>query len=133
MYAEGILEEASFLLAEYLASTPVHSSVGFPELIVPVVAALRRNVKTAQKGKGKGKEVGIVKALVERVEESAKWVEERRRAVQFAPGKLQEVRKWEDEVVVPDTPLGKYVRVLRKAREKRRKLMEKVSVSAGVV
>ncbi|KAI0337672.1 Noc2-domain-containing protein [Trametopsis cervina] len=131
VYAEGIMEESSFLLAEYLAGTPVHNSVGYPELVVPVVAALRRGVKAASKGKGKGKEVSIVKALIERIEDSAKWVEEHRRGVSFAPGKLQQVQKWEQEVNVQETPLGKYVRVLRKARDKRRKLVDKAREGEG--
>jgi nucleolar complex protein 2 len=127
VYTDGLLEEGSYLFAEYLASAPLHTSIGFPEIVVPIVATLRRSIKTASKSKGKGKEVGIAKTLLERIEESAKWVEERRRGVSFAPGKLGEVQKWENNVNVQDTPLGKYVRVLRKAREKRRKLVEKVS------
>lgn len=106
----------------------MHASVGFPEIVVPIVTALRRNVKTAQKGKGKGKEVGLVKTLVERIEESVKWVESRRRGVTFAPGKLQVVQTWENDLNVQESPLGKYVRVLRKTRDKRRQLVEKVSV-----
>lgn len=129
MYADNVLEESTFLLAEYLASPPVQASIAFPELVVPIIAALRRSVKAASKGKGKGKEVGTIKTLIERVEESAKWVDEQRRGVSFAPGKLQEVQRWEREVNVQETPLGKYVRVLRKAREKRRKLVEKVSLA----
>ncbi|KAI0695318.1 Noc2-domain-containing protein [Cytidiella melzeri] len=125
IYGSGILEESSFLLAEYLASPPVHTGIAFPEIIVPVVSALRRSVKAGSKQKGKGKEVGTARALIEHIEESANWVEERRRGVSFSPGKLQEVQKWEREINLQETPLGKYVRVLRKAREKRRKLVEK--------
>ncbi|PSS34248.1 hypothetical protein PHLCEN_2v1714 [Hermanssonia centrifuga] len=125
VYAEGLVEEASFLLAEYLASAPVHASVGFPEIVVPILGTVRRATKAAQKGRGKGKEVGVVKALVERVEESAKWVEEKRRGVSFGPEKMSEVERWESGVKIEETPLGKYVRVLRKTREKRRKLVEK--------
>ncbi len=134
VYAEGLVEEASFLLAEYLASAPVHASVGFPEIVVPILGTVRRATKAAQKGRGKGKEVGVVKALVERVEESAKWVEEKRRGVSFGPEKMSEVERWESGVKIEETPLGKYVRVLRKTREKRRKLVEKVRyhLSIGV-
>lgn len=129
VYAEGVVEEASFILGEYLASTPVHASVAFPEVTVPIVGTMRHAVKASQKGKGRGKEAVTVKALVERIEESAKWVEEKRRGVSFTPGKLGDVERWESGVKVEETPLGKYVRVQRKAREKRRKLMEKVRVN----
>lgn len=133
VYAEGVVEEAAFLLAEYLASPPVHASVAFPEVTVPIVGAMRHAVKASQKGKnkGKGKEAAVVKTLIERVEESAKWVEDKRRSVSFAPGKLGEVERWESSVKVEETPLGKFVRVQRKAREKRRRLMEKVRPTPG--
>ncbi|GJE99145.1 Noc2 domain-containing protein [Phanerochaete sordida] len=139
VYGEGVVDEACFVLAEYLASAPVHASVAFPEITVPILAALRHAVKAAHKpakgakGKGRGKEAGTVKTLVDRVEESARWVEERRRGVAFAPGKLDEVHRWESSVKVEETPLGKFVRVQRKAREKRRKLMEKARDGEGEV
>ena len=95
---------------------------------------LRKAVKASREGKeGKwrAKEAGMVKALVERVEESAKWVEEKRKGVGFGPGRLGEVEKWEEGMrgrVEEESPLGKYVKVLRKTREKRKKLLEKVCV-----
>lgn len=67
--------------------------------------------------------------MLERIEESARWVEQRRKGVSFTPGKLGAVEDWEREVKykVEDSPLGRYVKVQRKTREKRRKLVEKVS------
>ena len=99
-----------------------------------MVMMLRKAVKASREGKeGKwrAKEAGMVKALVERVEESAKWVEEKRKGVGFGPGRLGEVEKWEEGIrgrVEEEGPLGKYVKVLRKTREKRKKLLEKVCV-----
>ncbi|TBU45669.1 Noc2-domain-containing protein [Dichomitus squalens] len=130
VYNEGLAEESAFLLAEYLASPPVHGSIGFPEVTIPIVLLLRKSIKGSKNALGKGsksKEAGLAKTLVERVEESAKWIEQRRKGVLFAPGKLGEVERWEDDLrgKVDDTPLGRYVKVQRKAREKRRKLVEK--------
>jgi hypothetical protein len=68
-----------------------------------------------------------VKTLVERIEESARWISQRRAGVTFAPGKTEAVGDWEADLELDDAPLIKYVRVLRKAREKQRKLVEKVS------
>ncbi|KAI0077656.1 Noc2-domain-containing protein [Panus rudis PR-1116 ss-1] len=135
VYNEGLAEEATFVLAEYLSSQPLHASIAFPEIVVPIVMFLRKALKASKdkvhssKG-GKGglmhaKEAGMVKALVERIEESAKWMEDKRKNVGFAPGKMGEVEKWEKNVKVEDTPLGKYVKVQKKAREKRKKLVEK--------
>ncbi|PIL25885.1 hypothetical protein GSI_11638 [Ganoderma sinense ZZ0214-1] len=138
VYNEGLAEESVFLLAEYLATPPVHGSIGFPEVTVPIVLLLRKAVKGAKPAQGKGgrsKEAGLTKALVERVEESAQWAEQRRKGVLFAPGKLGEVERWEEHLggKLDDTPLGRYVKVQRKAREKRRKLVEKARQGEGEV
>ncbi|PCH43014.1 Noc2-domain-containing protein [Wolfiporia cocos MD-104 SS10] len=125
VYNEGLAEEAIYLLAEYLASAPVQGSVAFPEIVVPIVMMLKKGVKTARSTPWKAKEAGLAKGLTERVEESAKWVEQKRKGITFAPGRLTEVEAWESGVKVDETPLGKYVRVQRKTREKRQKLVEK--------
>ncbi|KAF8182875.1 Noc2p family-domain-containing protein [Pholiota molesta] len=108
--SEGLTEETVYLLAEWLSSAPVHGSIAFPEIVT-----------------GSSKESGLVKVFLERVEESAKWMEQRRKAVQFAPSKIQSVQDWEGDLKahLPESPLGKYMKVQRKTREKRRKLVEK--------
>ncbi|EMD35018.1 hypothetical protein CERSUDRAFT_54194 [Gelatoporia subvermispora B] len=125
VYNEGLAEEAAFLLAEYLASPPVHGSIAFPEIVVPLAMMLRKAIKSAKSSPWKAKEAGLAKALVERVEESARWVEQKRKGVSFAPGRFGEVEAWESDVKVDESPLGKFVKVQRKTREKRRKLVEK--------
>ncbi|KAG8215220.1 Noc2p family-domain-containing protein [Butyriboletus roseoflavus] len=129
VYMEGLVDEATFTLAEWLISAPVHGSIAFPEITVPIVVSLRKTIKGA-KSKSKGgtqKEVGVVKGLVERVEESAKWMEERRKGVSFGPGKLADVEMWEADLRVEDAPLAKYVKVQRKARTKRKNLIDKAA------
>jgi len=132
VYAEGLVEETAYLLAEWLASKPVQGSVAFPELVVPLVVVLRKAIKAAkswgssgQKASSSGKDVGVVKGLVERIEESGKWVEQKRKGAMFSPGMLAEVVEWQSMVKVEESPLGKYIKVQRKAREKRRLLVEK--------
>ncbi|KAK7055141.1 Noc2-domain-containing protein [Favolaschia claudopus] len=109
IYSEGLIEEAVYLLAEWLASPAVHGSVAFPEIVVPIVVMLRKGVKAAKTGGGSGaaKDLGLVKGLLERIEESAK--------------------EWETALVakVEESPLAKYVKVQRKTRERRRKLVDK--------
>ncbi|KAI0060116.1 Noc2-domain-containing protein [Artomyces pyxidatus] len=133
VYSEGIADETAFLLAEWLATPAVHGSIAFPELVVPITVVLRKALKVARtKGYG-GKEAGTIKVVVERIEESAKWVEQKRRGVAFAPGQMGEVDAWEAALSVEETPVGKYVRVQRKAREKQRKLVEKARHGEGEV
>jgi nucleolar complex protein 2 len=129
VYLEGVLDESAFVLAEWLTTRAVHGSIAFPELVVPLVSILRKALKGAKASKGSGKEAATARALLERVEESALWVDMRRRGVPFAPGQMDDVRRWERELkdkIENDSPLGKYLRVQRKTREKRRKLVEKV-------
>ncbi|KAF8272699.1 Noc2p family-domain-containing protein [Lactarius quietus] len=122
VYAETLTQEAVFLIAEWLSVRVVHGSIAFPELVVPIVASLRRSLKA---GHGGPKVSATTKALVERIEESARWVSERRAGVTFVPGETAAVDLWEAGLQLDDAPLVKYVRVLRKSRERQRKLIEK--------
>ncbi|KAF8556773.1 Noc2-domain-containing protein [Imleria badia] len=127
VYMEGLVDETTFTLAEWLISAPVHGSIAFPEITVPIVVSLRKTLKTAKstsKG-GAHKQVEVVKALVERIEESAKWMEEKRKGVRFGPGTLSDVETWEANLRIEDSPLAKYVKVQRKARVKRKTLVDK--------
>ncbi|KAI0255426.1 Noc2-domain-containing protein [Lactifluus subvellereus] len=122
VYAENLAQEAAFLTAEWLSVRVVHASIAFPDLVVPIVASLRRALKTAHGGP---KVTATTKALVERIEESARWVAQRRTGVTFAPRDTAAVGLWEADLQLDDAPLIKYARVLRKTREKQRKLVEK--------
>ena len=125
--SEGIIEETAYLLAEWLASASVHGSIAFPEITVPIVVLIRKSLKNAKAGSGKDQ--SLVKVLLERIDESARWMEQRRKNVQFSPGKIDDVQEWEKtmKTKLDDTPLGKYLKIQNKARDKRRQLIEKVS------
>ena len=130
IYVETLVEETCYLLAEWGAVS--QSSVAFPEIVVPITVALKRSIKEAKATKGGvAKAVGGIKTLVERLEEGAKWVKERRATVTFSPADRSEVDRWQRCVKVPETPVGKYATVLRKAREKRRVLLEKARKGEG--
>ncbi|KAJ6526567.1 Noc2-domain-containing protein [Mycena vulgaris] len=137
IYSEGLIEEAVYLLAEWLASGAVHGSVAFPETVVPVVIMLRKSIKAAKSGgasaSSSAKDLGLVKGLLERIEESSQWVEQRRKGVVLVPSKLGDVRQWEKTLAsnVEESPLGKYVKVQRKTRERRRKLVDKPMTDVG--
>lgn len=130
MYAEGVIEESSFLLAEWLSTAAVQGSIAFPEIVIPILVTLRKCLKAARVGSGSGKDLGVIKTLIERVEESARWVESRRKNLKIAPARQGDVDAWQDEAKskVGDSPLARYVKVQRKAREKRRELVEKVCI-----
>ena len=72
-------------------------SVGVPEVTTPLVMMLGKTVKASVEGgegreeKWRAKDAGMVKAPVDRVEESATWVEEKRKGLGFGPGRDGEV------------------------------------------
>ena len=125
--SEGLIEETAYLLVEWLASASVHGSIAFPEIIVPIVVLIRKSLKNPKAGSGKDQ--SLVKVLLERIDESARWMEQRRKTVHFSPGKISDVQEWEKtlKTKLDDTPLGKYLKIQNKARDKRRQLVEKVS------
>ena len=123
------MEETAYLLAEWLVTEAVHGSIAFPEIVVPIVVQLRKSLKDARAIQSSIKNQGVAKSLLERIEESAQWVGEKRKNVTFAPGKMDNVAEWERELKsnkITDSPLFKYVQVQRKIRDKRQKLAEKV-------
>lgn len=130
VYNEGLAEESSYLLAEYLSSAPVHGNIAFTELVVPITTALRKALKAAKGSSWKAKETGLIKGLVERIEESANWLEQKRKGVNFAPNSLDEVERWERDLKLEEAPLSKYVKVQKKARDKKRKMLERVRHSS---
>jgi nucleolar complex protein 2 len=128
-YREALTNEAVYLLAEWLSSPGIQASVAFPEIVVGIVVVLRKGLKAGKVAGTSGKEISTVKSLVVKIEESAKWVEGRRQGIAFGPGKYEAVRRWEATMQgrVGDSPLGKYTKVIRTAREKQKALLEKVN------
>ncbi|EJD52613.1 Noc2-domain-containing protein [Auricularia subglabra TFB-10046 SS5] len=115
IYAECLADECVFLLAEWCHAYA--NNVACPEIVFPIVTALRKHIKGAQPHKG----VATVKTLVEKLEAAAKWTESKRDGVEFGPGKRDQVSKWERELNVAGSPLDVWLKTLRKTREKQKK------------
>ncbi|KAJ3879123.1 Noc2-domain-containing protein [Lentinula edodes] len=126
VYVEGLIEEVTYLSAEWLSTKAVHGSIAFPEIVVPVLVALKKAIKSA-KSNGSRKDSASIKTLVERIEDSVRWSDQRRKEVKLAPNMISAVEAWERELKakVDESPLGKYVKVQQKTREKQRKLIQK--------
>jgi nucleolar complex protein 2 len=134
IFIDGILDESLYVLAEWGAS--VQDSISFPEIMVPVIAGLKRCIKMSKQGSGghpggkangKGGEwkgTKQIKTLVERIEEGRQWAQYKRRSISFTPDDRAQVDTWENGVKRNETPLGKYANVLKKARERNKKLLE---------
>ncbi|KAF6755023.1 hypothetical protein DFP72DRAFT_847980 [Ephemerocybe angulata] len=93
-------------------TTITASSIGFAEVIVPIVALLKKSLKVSAASKnGSRRERGFVKTLLERTEDSAKRMEQMRRDG-FAPRQMSHVLQWEAKLRegLLETRLVKYVK-----------------------
>ena len=129
IYQETLSDELVYLLASYHADLVY--SIAFPEVVLPVILQIKKHLKrSATGGKGKGmspKVAQSLKGLVDKLEAQKKWSEEKRRSVGFAPRDRAEVGRWEGKVGEErdKTPLGMWVRTMRKVRDRRREEVEK--------
>ncbi|GAA5832080.1 hypothetical protein JCM11251_002810 [Rhodosporidiobolus azoricus] len=123
VYADALVDEAVFLLAEYY--TALSTSIAFPELALPAVVALRRTAKRAATSGTQARLGATLKTLVEKFESSSKWIEQKRENVEFAPNKRDKVDRFLQHDSTEKTPLGTHLKVLRKQREVRKKNMER--------
>jgi len=124
-YQDGLGAQVAELLAEFFALWA--KSVAFPELALPVVVALKRwlrDVGDRATGNRNARVNAAIALLVQKVESNARWIEERRRKVDFAPNNRSAVEAFLKEEDWEKTPLGAFVVAQRKTREERKKVME---------
>jgi nucleolar complex protein 2 len=125
VYQDGVGDQVIELLGEYflLWST----SIAFPELALPVIIQLKRWLKQARsktQGNRNAKLGSALVLLVQKLETNAKFIEERRAKVDFAPRDRAQVDAFLKDFDVAKTPLGAYVVGQRKARAQRAKVLE---------
>ena len=124
VYQDGVGEQVVELFSEFFVLWA--KSIAYPELQLPVTVMLKRWLKTASKSSGNknGKLNQALLLLIQKSEANAKWVEERRNKVNFAPKDRTEVEAFLKDVAWEDTPLGAFVVTQRKQREEKRKVVE---------
>jgi len=137
VYQTGVGEQVAELLAEFFGIWA--KNIAFPELVIPPSVLLKRWLKdvsphgpssnhTSAVGKGKGNKNSKINSaialLVQKLDANAKFVEERRRKVDFAPGNREDVERFLKEVGWEDMPLGAFVVGARKVREERERVLE---------
>ncbi|MCJ1372775.1 Nucleolar Complex 2 protein [Loxospora ochrophaea] len=141
IYQDGIGEQVSELLADFFGIWS--KNIAFPELVIPPTVLLKRWLKEVSspptnskksasrptsRNHGKGnknqKLNSSISLLIQKLDANARWVEERRRKVTFAPSNRVEVEGFLKEVEPGDTPLGAYFLGMRAQKEEREKMME---------
>lgn len=128
IYQDGVAEQAQELLSEFFVLWT--KNIAFPELSLPVTVMLKRwlkevNQRGASKGGNKNQKINtMVQVLVQKLEANARWIEERRAKVDFAPNDRRNVDKFLADLSWEKTPLGAYVVGQRKTREEKARLIE---------
>ena len=125
VYQDGLGEQAAELLAEFLVLWC--KNIAFPELALPVGVMVKRwlrEVNDRQRGNKNGKVNAQVALVVQKVETNSRWIEERRRKVEFAPNNRAGVEGFLKEDDWEKTPLGAFVVGQRRTREEKKKVLE---------
>lgn len=124
-YQDGLGEQVAELLSEFFVLWC--KNIAFPELALPPVVMLKRWLRDAngrEKGNRNAKVNGAIALVVQKVESNMKWIEERRRVVEFAPNNRSGVEAFLKEEEWERTPLGAFVVGQRKHREERKRVLE---------
>ncbi|KAI4271843.1 MAG: hypothetical protein LQ337_005711 [Flavoplaca oasis] len=139
-YQDGLGEQLVELMAEFFGIWAKH--IAFPELMLPPVVHLKRWLKTVSSsakstmsnglktapGKGKGNKnsrlTSSINLLVQKLESNGRWIEEKRRHVDFGPSNREGVEAFLRDISMEDTPLGAFVEGLRRKSEEREKMLE---------
>ncbi|WVQ83476.1 hypothetical protein IAT38_005617 [Cryptococcus sp. DSM 104549] len=121
VFQECLGEELVFLLGEYHAA--VSTNVAFPELVLPVVVTIKKHLKKGSAGSPKVQ--SSLKVLLEKLDATRVFIEGKRRNVSFAPRDRAEVDRFLEGQGPEVTPVGNWMRLQRKVREKKREEVER--------
>ncbi|GAB1310210.1 Nucleolar Complex 2 protein [Madurella fahalii] len=126
VYQDGVGEQVVELLSEFFVLWS--RSIAFPEFALPVVISLKRWLKESRKkgpgGNKNGKLAASLVLLVQKLEANAKFTEEKRAKVDFAPKDRAQVDAFLKDLEWERTPLGAFVVSQRKLRAERLKIVE---------
>jgi nucleolar complex protein 2 len=125
VYQDGVGEQVAELMAEFFILWT--KNIAFPELALPVIVMLKRWVKAMTKktgGNRNSKVNALIALLVQKLEANARWIEDKRSKIDFAPNNRAGVEGFLKDVEWDKTPLGAYVAGQRKSRDQRNKMLE---------
>lgn len=125
VYQDGVGEQIAELFSEFFVLWS--TSIAFPELALPVIVMLKRWLKEASNktsGNKNNKINSAIILLIQKLEANAKFIEERRSKVDFAPNNRAGVEGFLKGFEWEKTPLGAFVVGQRKQREEKAKMLE---------
>ncbi|KAH8597397.1 Noc2p family-domain-containing protein [Bisporella sp. PMI_857] len=125
VYQDGVGEQVVELLSEFFVLWS--TSIAFPELALPVIVMIKRWLKDAGKkslGNKNNKVNSMLLLIIQKLEASGKFIEEKRSKVDFAPNNRAGVDGFLKDFAWEKTPLGAFVVGQRKQREEKAKMLE---------
>lgn len=139
IYQTGVSEQIVDCIIEFFG---LHAkSIAFPELAVPCVLTLKRYARrrdrltttAPEKGGKKGGKKGKTQEnfrfqkqlleAVEKIEANSKFIEEKRKNVEFSPTSFEMVDAFLRDFPWENTPLGQYLTVQREVREEKLRIL----------
>ena len=124
VYQDGLGEQICELLSEFLVLWC--RNIAFPELALPLTVMIKRWLKDAQSDRNGNRNHKIntaIKLVLHKIELNAKFVEEKRAKVDFAPSNRAGVEGFLKEVEWEKMPLGAFVVGQRKIRDEKAKVL----------
>ncbi|KAK9474148.1 Noc2p family-domain-containing protein [Dipodascopsis tothii] len=135
VYQDGVGQQVVECLGEFFGLYA--KSVALPELVVPAVLTLKRFArrsknapKPAKDPKARGKKERenykfnkMLLEAVDKLEANAKYIQEKRKGVDFTPQDTRQVNAFLKDVPWEQTPLGQYLGVQREIREEKLRLL----------
>ncbi|CAG8455292.1 10089_t:CDS:10 [Paraglomus occultum] len=118
VYQDGLIEELVRVMGEYYGGQCL--SIAFPELAIPAIVQIKRHVKKSKNLK-LNKQLHV---LVEKFEQNAKYIQQKRQHVEFSPNNRAQVKTFLKDSSPEETPLGAYIQSVRKLKEQRKQLTE---------
>ena len=125
VYQDGVGEQTIELMGEYFLLWA--TSIALPELVLPMVIQLKRWIKQARsksQGNKNSKIISQLVLLVQKLEANAKFIEEKRAKVDFAPRDRVQVDAFLRDFDIAKTPLGAYIFAQRIVRAEKAKILD---------
>ncbi|CZS98964.1 probable nucleolar complex protein 2 [Rhynchosporium agropyri] len=125
VYQDGVGEQVCELLSEFFVLWS--TNIAFPELALPVIVTMKRWLKDASNKTSGNKNIKVNSAfvlLLQKVEANAKFIEQHRAKVEYAPNNRAGVDSFLKHFEWEKTPLGAFVSGQRKQRDEKAKLLE---------
>ncbi|KAJ2352411.1 Nucleolar Complex 2 protein [Coemansia sp. RSA 2618] len=119
VYLESVLESVFGILADAMAAQSVR--IAFPEWVVPATLQLRRWRKRV--GKSWTRFSKQLQGLLEKIDQSARLVQQSRSKIDFSPSNLTAANQFMSTTLPDATPIGAYAVSLRKVRAQQRALL----------